>query len=313
MFDINTNVREEVATSSAGGAQDSEWGWSQCRFLSCSVLPVRVACNLHCKFCFSKSSISALHHEKTDWSQLPVEEYYRWAVGRGATRLVITGGGEPLLRPLDVLHLINVGRNFFSEIACFTNGTYLTTELTSALIEAGLSYLCFSRHHEVEERNFALMGRGAPTLNQFFSATQGLKVRATCVMAEGYVDSVESVWSYINALRTHGVHEFTFKHTYVAYGDSVFRGSPEDRWAESHQIEFDPFKEQGEVIGSLPWGPEIRRIEDLQVCYYREPSPAWERRNGICRSTNLLSDGKVYASLEDQRSLLYQLKSSQRL
>jgi hypothetical protein len=37
--------------------------WSACRFLTCSVLPVRQACNLHCPFCFSKSSVSALRAE----------------------------------------------------------------------------------------------------------------------------------------------------------------------------------------------------------------------------------------------------------
>ena len=31
--------------------QDSE-GWDDCRFLTCSVLPVRVACNLTCPFCY---------------------------------------------------------------------------------------------------------------------------------------------------------------------------------------------------------------------------------------------------------------------
>lgn len=285
--------------------------WNDCRLLTCSVLPVRVACNLHCKFCFSKSSVSALSHEKTDWRRLPVEDYYRWARDRGATRLVITGGGEPLLRPRDVLHLVRVGKQYFSEIACFTNGTYLTPEISATLQEAGLSYLCFSRHHYDETRNLKLMGKGAPTLDAFFHAAGSLKVRATCVMAGGYIDSTAEVWSYINALRDFGVREFTFKHTYVAYAESVFRGSVEDRWAESHKIEFDPFEGQGAVLGALPWGPIIRQVEDLQVCYYREPTPDWERRNGLCRSSNLLSDGKVYASLEDQQSLLYQLKPSQ--
>src|SRR5437764_13919445 len=78
--------------------------WQACRFLSCSVLPVRVACNCRCSFCFSRSSVSALKHERTDWRSLDVEAYYRWTRERGASRLVITGGGEPLLRPEDVVY-----------------------------------------------------------------------------------------------------------------------------------------------------------------------------------------------------------------
>src|SRR5918912_572418 len=90
--------------------------WHACRFLSCSVLPVRVACNCKCLFCFSKSSVSALRHERADWRRLDVAGYYRFARERGATRLVITGGGEPLLRPDDVLHLVEVGREVFGEV-----------------------------------------------------------------------------------------------------------------------------------------------------------------------------------------------------
>src|SRR5437588_491926 len=86
-------------------------GWDECRFLTCSVLPVRVACNLRCPFCFSKSSVSALRHDPSDWRRLDVASYYAFARERGATRLVITGGGEPLLRPEDVVHLVALGKD----------------------------------------------------------------------------------------------------------------------------------------------------------------------------------------------------------
>lgn len=281
--------------------------WQNCQFLSCSVLPVRVACNLTCPFCFSKSSISALKSEQTRWREMDVESYYQFALDHGATRLVITGGGEPLLRADDVVHLVERGTLYFDEIACFTNGTYLTGKLAQQLYDAGLSYVCYSRHHYFDEINRALMGEGTPDLNNFFDAVGALKVRATCVMAKGFVDSVDEVKKYLSVLSNYGVREHTFKHTYVAYEDSLFQGSEQNQWARDHQVEFDPFTNQGNVLAQLPWGPKIRQINGLQVCYYHEPTPQWEREHQICRSTNLLSDGKVYASLEDQRSLLYQL------
>jgi len=284
--------------------------WHACRFLTCSVLPVRVACNLHCPFCFSRSSVSALRHERGDWKRLNVEGYYRFARERGATRLVLTGGGEPLLRPDDVVYLVTLGSRYFGEIACFTNGTYLTAELARRLHEAGLSYLCYSRHSPDDAVNRELMGAGAPRLADFVEAAGPLRLRATCVMARGHVDSTEAVWDYIGALRVFGIREFTFKHTYLAYGESLFQGSAENQWARLHQVEFDPFANEGEVVSRLPWGPCIRRLEGVQVCYYHEPTPRWELDNRLCRSSNLLSDGAVYASLEDQRSLLYRATSS---
>jgi len=285
-------------------------GWRDCRFLTASVLPVRMACNLTCPFCFSKSSISTLGGDGVDWSRMDVEEYYEFARRHGATRLVITGGGEPLLRPEAVVDLVARGRRYFDEIACFTNGTYLSRDLARRLIDAGLSYVCYSRHHDDDERCRALMGRGAPRLEDFIAAAGPLKIRATCVMTQGWIDSVADVRRYMDVLGGYGVREFTFKHTYVAYEHSVFAGSKHDSWAHEHQIQTSPLEQWGEIVARLPWGPCIRRLGELQACYYFEPTPAWEREHQLCRSSNLLSDGRVYASLEDERSLLYRLSNS---
>jgi cyclic pyranopterin phosphate synthase len=308
---MSTDLTSAAGASVLGdvtAAEDADAAsWSECRFLTCSVLPVSFACNLRCHFCFSRSSLSALVRDRVRWREVDVERYYAFARERGATRLVITGGGEPLLRADDVVELIARGRPYFDEIACFSNGTYMTPALAERLTAAGLSYLCYSRHSDDDDDNRALMGAGAPRLADFFAAAAGLKVRATCVMARGHVDSVERVWRYIDRLRAFGVRELTFKHTYVAYEHSVFAGSAEDHWARRHQVAFDPFDGGGEVVGSLPWGPLIRRFGDLQVCYYHEPTPAWEKEHRICRSSNLVAAGSVYASQEDQRSRLFRL------
>lgn len=285
--------------------------WAACRFVSCSVLPVPSACNLRCPFCFSRSSLSALPREQARWEEAEIADYYRFSAGRGARRLVITGGGEPLLRPEEVLRLVSLGRAFFPEITCFTNGSRLTPELSAALSGAGLSYLCWSRHHWDDRANRALMGEEAPTIEGFFAAAGDLTVRATCVMTAASVADRAGAQALIDALRPFRVRQFTFKHTYVAYEASVFRGSKQDRWAAAHQIESDPFRGEGTLLERLPWGPEIRRIEECQVCFYREPTPEWERENRLSRSANLMADGRVYASLEDSRSLLFQLPSSQ--
>jgi cyclic pyranopterin phosphate synthase len=284
--------------------------WHDCRYLTCSVLPVRLACNCHCPFCFSKSSLSALRHDTVAWDQLDLEHYFHFARDRGASRLVITGGGEPLLRADAVVDIVRRGKQFFEEIACFTNGSLLTRDLAQTLADAGLSYLCFSRHHFDEALNRRLMGQAAPTLDHFFDAAGRLTIRATCVMTRGCIDCEPMVWRYIERLADFGVRQFTFKHTYVAYERSVFAASAEDHWAEEHRVAFDPFAGRGEIIGELPWGPTIRGIGELQVCYYHEPTPAWEREHQLCRSVNLLSDGTVYASLEDQSSRLFRLASS---
>jgi cyclic pyranopterin phosphate synthase len=249
-----------------------------------------------------------LKSERIDWREIDLDAYYRFATSRGANRLVVTGGGEPLLNIDAVLHIVNVGSSYFKEIACFTNGTFLTTDVARQLADAGLSYLCYSRHARDDAANTTLMGEGAPTLQSFFDAAGSLKVRATCVMMRGNVSSANDVWDYIAALSAYGVTEFTFKHTYIAAPTSLFQATPQNAWARDHAAaELDPFEGSGTVVGGLPWGPVIRLIGRHRVCYYYEPTPQWEIENQLCRSVNLLSDGKIYASLEDARSLLFPL------
>jgi cyclic pyranopterin phosphate synthase len=280
--------------------------WDQCRFLTASVLPVRLACQCECPFCFSRSSVSALEHEPGAWRADDLVAYYEWAAARGATRLVVTGGGEPLLRPDVCVAAIALGRRTYAEIALFTNGARLSPALAGALVDGGLSYVCWSRHAVDDDGNRALMGAAAPDAGAVLdaAAAAGLPVRATCVMNSAGVADAAAVWRYIDAFRARGVRQFTFKHTYVAGPRSVFAGSAANRWSRAHAVQADPFAGTGEVVATLPWGPVIRRIEEVQVCHYFEPTPAWELANGIARSANLLSDGTVYASLEDHTSRL---------
>lgn len=283
--------------------------WSDVRFLSCSVLPVRLACPCDCAFCFSKSSVSALAAEPAPWSDADLHAHLRWARGRGATRLVVTGGGEPLLRPEVCLRAVRAGAEVFGEVALFTSGAPLTADGARALADAGLSYLCWSRHAVDDAANRDLMGAAAPDADAVLAAcaSAGLAIRATCVMSTAGVADAEGALAYLDAFAARGVRQMTFKHTYVARPTSLFASSPANRWARAHRVAADPLAGRGEVVGRLPWGPAIRRLGEVQACHYWEPTPDWERAHRLARSSNLLSDGSVYASLEDETSLLHRL------
>jgi len=286
--------------------------WAECRFLSCSVLPVARACQCECRFCFSRSSISALPRGRARWSRAALLDYYHWARSRGATRLVVTGGGEPMLDPDTVVEAVRLGREIWDEVTCFSNAALIDPALADRLADAGLSYLCWSRHHWDDARNREVMGEAAPTLADVATRCRRLRLRATCVMHKDGVETAADAWRYIAALRRFGVHEFTFKHTYVAYERSLFRASEQDQWCRDHQVEGDLFEGQGEVVSALPWGPRVRDIDGVRICFYQEPSPQWELQHRLCRSSNLLSDGSVHASLEDSQSLLFRLAGSPR-
>jgi hypothetical protein len=286
--------------------------WADCSFLTCSVLPVRMACQCECPFCFSRSSVSSLESATMPWSDAELTAHFHWAAARGASRMVVTGGGEPLLRPHDCVRAIRLAAGVFGEIALFTNGAQLTEAMAHELRSAGLSYLCWSRHAIEDSDNRLLMGDAAPDANRLLANAEAasLPVRATCVMNTAGVADTAGVWSYIESFKARGVRQFTFKHTYVANERSVFSSSLANVWSRNHQVQADPFADAGEVVGSLPWGPKIRRLQEVQVCHYFEPTPQWELRHRLARSSNLLSDGRVFASLEDETSLLHRLGSS---
>ncbi|MGQ0616786.1 MAG: radical SAM protein [Acidimicrobiia bacterium] len=286
-------------------------GWHRCRFLTCSVLPVRMACPCECPFCFSRSSVSALAAEPTGWADAPLAAHFRWARSRGAARMVVTGGGEPLLRPAECIRAVRLAAPVFGEIAVFTSGAPLTAAVAAELKAAGLSYLCWSRHAVDDADNRALMGAAAPDAAAVLAmaADAGLPVRATCVMNAAGVADAAGARHYLDAFAALGVREFTFKHTYVAGDRSLFASSPANQWARRHRVETDPLRGLGRVVAVLPWGPRIRRIEEVQACHYFEPTPEWELSHRLARSSNLLPDGTVYASLEDHTSRLHRLSS----
>ncbi|MDP2345189.1 MAG: radical SAM protein [Deltaproteobacteria bacterium] len=290
-------------------------GWDACRTLTCSVLPVRVACNCSCSFCFSKSSISSLASERIDFGDVDVERYYAFSKARGATRLVITGGGEPLLRPESVVDLVARARPYFDEVAVFTNAARLSRALAKTLSAAGVSYLCWSRHHDDDAINRSLMGADAPDAADVVAACLDLlPIRLTTVMAKGFIDDRAAAFRMMRQFQDRGIEQFTFKHTYVAWERSLFRDGDEDRWAAAHSVQQDPFDDDdGPAVLRLPWGPAIRDISlpngVVRAAFYFEPDPGWEKEHRLCRSLNLLSDGRVFASLEDTSSLLLQLTS----
>ena len=111
-----------------------------------------------------------------------------------------------------------------------------------------------------------------------------------------------------------GVKQITFKELYVATShESVYYDNKTNIWSKNNQIPLSLVinyleQNEAELISSLPWNSPIYKYKHkgttLQIAAYTEPSVYWERSTGICRSWNLMTDGKCYASLEDKNSLL---------
>ena len=74
-----------------------------------SLLPIAKGCQARCRFCFSEASVSA-DQERGAISLSRMREVLREGAARGASRCVITGGGEPtLLRHDKLIEMIAEG------------------------------------------------------------------------------------------------------------------------------------------------------------------------------------------------------------
>jgi len=295
------------------------------RPFTASVLPMAIGCDAHCPFCFSGSSIS----EKMRQRELTNEEtvgFLDYAKLRGANRAVITGGGEPLLWPLEKLsRLIRVMADRYPKVVIITNGARLADKKEERALErwrvlgtGGIHIVAVSRPHWDNELCARSLGglfypfERLVELSRSVSACERITLRAICLIQKGMVESAHDLRTYIEWAEDLGITQLTFKELYVADPRGVYYSAAQNLWSGKHRVPIEMvlefFARQGtEKIDELAWGCPIFRYRTdrgatMQIAAYWEPTQAWEQENGICRSYNLLTDGKCYVSLEDKDS-----------
>jgi molybdenum cofactor biosynthesis enzyme MoaA len=321
---IDVRIEEACALSLRLHARDNQT-YERLAPRSVSLLPIAKACQARCPFCFSKASVSVdTQSQPIDWRR--VRETLERGRTRGAERVVITGGGEPaLLKESDLDRMIREGSAIFSKVALISNGFKwgsMTLQSRVAALkgldEAGLSVLAVSRHHFAPAQNAALMRLTthseeiAKTYLTIRSNLRQLKLRWICVLQRGGIENRESIKGYLDWAVESEVEEICFKELYVSTGtESEYHDHAANDWSARNQVSLRLVVELArdvgwEIVERLPWGAPIFeglwRGKGVRVAAYTEPSLFWELKNGICRSWNLMSDGRCLASLEDRRS-----------
>jgi molybdenum cofactor biosynthesis enzyme MoaA len=292
---------------------------------SVSILPVARACQASCPFCFSRASVSSeTVATPIEWAR--VDEVLRMSARRGARRAVITGGGEPsLLREPELLRLIREAAAIFDKVVLISNGHKWARlpeperlDALERLASAGLSVLAVSRHYPESDRNATLMGletgseRVAATWAANRTSLSRLDFRWICVLQRGGVEDRASLSRYLDWAVGGGVEQICFKELYVSTSvESEYHDRAANEWSARHQVPLrlilDFAREAGWTVReTLPWGAPVFegrwRDRPVRVAAYTEPSLFWELSNGVCRSWNLMADGRCLASLEDRNS-----------
>ena len=321
---LKTLVIEDAMAASLRLLQGAFVPFANIRPRAISFLPVALACQAKCPFCFSKASVSSDQPAaKPDWNK--VETWLNRARMSGAERAVITGGGEPTLLPEpSLLRLISMCASTFEKVVLITNGhTLAATQANQvaklgALYDAGLRVLAISRHHHDAERNHRLMNLETPaeslirTWREHRPRWPQLRLRLISVLQKDGVEDDLSVEQYISWAAEQGVEEICFKELYVSTSvESVYHDRAANDWSRQHQVPLSlvtRFAEREKFVmeSALPWGAPVFsgewRGHPLRIAAYTEPSLFWERTHGVARSWNVMADGRCHVSLEDRAS-----------
>jgi hypothetical protein len=178
--------------------------------------------------------------------------------------------------------------------------------------------LALSRHHFDSDRNAELMGLQTGSehvpgaVAELRAEGLRLALRWICVLQRGGIDDEASLARYLDMSTAAGVEEICFKELYVSTSiDSEYHDRAANDWSRRHQVPLKLVTDFARAAGwsireRLPWGAPVFegtwKGRPLRVAAYTEPSLSWELTSGVCRSWNLMADGRCLASLEDKHS-----------
>lgn len=311
---------EDALAESLAVSAEVLYTWDRIRPRSLSWLPVGHACQASCPFCFSKASVSENYRGRLS-KEMDLKAVSLVAKRLGAERAVITGGGEPtLLNARQLRDGIEVLSSTFGRTILISNGHLLGSRSHAksyqdikSWADAGLSVLALSRHAASNEDAERLMGLSAWTEVAISLAhSVGIVPRLIAVLQKGGVEDGKSLDSYLDWAVDNGVGEINFKELYVSTSlESTWSDREANLYSERNAVPLSLILNAAEDRGwslksKLPWGAPVfhatHKGHQLKIAAYTEPSVHWERANGIARSWNVMADGTVMASLEDQNS-----------
>lgn len=158
------------------------------------------ACNLRCIYCYADSG-TALHGEL---SVAEILDAVDQAVELGARRIIVLGGGEPLIHP-DILAILRHIRHQGATIDLFTNGTLITAELARECMALGVSPVIKmnSLREDVQDiladrpGTFAKIRRGLQHLRDAGYPAPDLPLGVQTVICRQNLSELPALWTWI--------------------------------------------------------------------------------------------------------------------
>lgn len=184
-----------------------------------SILAGSEACNAQCPFCVSRMTPPngvKINGPKVKWRNFNIA--CRLARQCGVTTAMITGKGEPTVFPNQITKYLKALQKFdFPLVELQSNGILISkkhSRYLSGWYKLGMTMIAISIvHYEAEknrriyvphEKTYIDLPRLIQTIHE-----QGLSVRLSCIMANGFIDNRKKLQNLINFAKENGVEQLT--------------------------------------------------------------------------------------------------------
>ena len=276
-----------------------------------SVLCGTKACNAKCPFCVSKMTPEGGVGYKKDclvvnWRNFDIA--CRYAKAKGATTLMITSKGEPLLYPeLITEYLLRIkDSNLFPLVELQTNGLLLSQEYESKIIDEvlkswydnGLTTIAISVVHYDAEENQKIYtpNRRYPDIQNTIRLLHsiGFSVRLSCMMLNEFIDSYDEIDNIIFFAKDNKVEQLTL----TPINKPIKTENEEiTNWTNSRLITEKQFKhliehieDCGTYLTSLVHGAKVFDYDGQNVCLNNCLQP---HKDGGIRNVIFFPDGHI--------------------
>jgi molybdenum cofactor biosynthesis enzyme MoaA len=278
------------------------------RIQTFSIVTGSEACNARCPFCISKMTPPLgvrLQEPEVNWRNFRIA--CRLAMRCGVTTIMLTGKGEPTLFPEQISKYLQVLSEFQFPIAELqSNGIALVDQPDlyarhlHTWYDLGLTTIAISIVHYAPDRNrlVYLPHReryvDLPLLIQLLHG-HGLSVRLACILANGFIDSRQTLQELIDFAKQHRVEQLTIRPVNRPAGS---RSQEAHDWANRHGLQpsqlsdiSDFLEQSGELLMTLIHGAQVYDVGGQNVCL--TDSLTIEARSDDLRQLIFFPDGHL--------------------
>jgi molybdenum cofactor biosynthesis enzyme MoaA len=249
------------------------WGAKMPNGKTLSLIAGTTVCNARCDFCISKTTPFQGMGPKLDQiNRERLEHACGLAKKLGIQTVLITSKGEPTIYPEHIsTYLLHVQKHKFSSVELQTNAILFGTKaeqydkLLAQWHADGLGLIAISIVHYEGEKNRSIYTKINPYMDLPAIIAKlhgfGYKVRLSCTLVRGYVDSIDEARRMIQFAIQNKVEQLTLRRMEAV---DVSENEDVSSWTRSHMLAPETLAalrshldENGKLVGEFFYGARL--------------------------------------------------------